>query len=75
MDRATIVHENFLRRVAQGESLLDPEVEWRNTGMPTVRGARVHAMVRDLERPASASTCSGTASRGPGPWCSPTGPT
>jgi limonene-1,2-epoxide hydrolase len=31
-------------------SLLDPDVEWLNTGLPTIRGRRVHAVVRDMER-------------------------
>jgi limonene-1,2-epoxide hydrolase len=31
-------------------ALLDDDVEWRNTGLPTVRGRRVHAMLRDMER-------------------------
>ena len=35
---------------ARATSLLDPDVEWRNTGLPTVRGKRVHAMIRDMER-------------------------
>ena len=30
--------------------LLDPGVEWRNTGMPTYRGDKVHAMLRDMVR-------------------------
>jgi len=28
--------------------LLHPDVEWRNTGLPTFRGARVHDMFRDM---------------------------
>jgi limonene-1,2-epoxide hydrolase len=31
-------------------ALLSPAVVWRNTGMPTFRGARVSAMLRDMER-------------------------
>jgi limonene-1,2-epoxide hydrolase len=31
-------------------ALLDDDVEWRNTGMPTIRGRRVHGMLRDMER-------------------------
>ena len=30
--------------------LMDPEIEWRNTGLPTFRGARVHDMFRDMVR-------------------------
>ena len=36
--------------VEQAVVLLDPGVEWRNTGMPTYRGDRVHAMLRDMVR-------------------------
>jgi len=31
-------------------TLLADDVVWRNTGMPTFRGARVAAMLRDMER-------------------------
>jgi len=31
-------------------SLLAPDVEWRNTGLPTFRGERVHGMLQDMER-------------------------
>jgi limonene-1,2-epoxide hydrolase len=30
--------------------LLDPEIEWRNTGLPTFRGPRVHDMFKDMVR-------------------------
>jgi len=45
---------DFLEHLARAETdealaLLDPEVEWRNTGLPTYRGNRVHAMLRDME--------------------------
>ncbi|GAA4363154.1 limonene-1,2-epoxide hydrolase family protein [Nocardioides caricicola] len=36
--------------IEQALVLLDPGVEWRNTGMPTYRGDRVHAMLRDMVR-------------------------
>ncbi|CAB4691191.1 MAG: epoxide hydrolase [Actinobacteria bacterium] len=36
--------------VEQAVALLDPAIEWRNTGMPTVRGARVAQMLRDMPR-------------------------
>jgi limonene-1,2-epoxide hydrolase len=44
----------FLDRLARKETdaalaLLDDEVEWRNTGLPTFHGQRVHAMLRDME--------------------------
>lgn len=46
---------DFLEHLARAETeaalaLLDPEVEWRNTAMPTFRGARVHQMIGDMER-------------------------
>jgi limonene-1,2-epoxide hydrolase len=31
-------------------ALLDDDVEWRNTGMPTLRGRRVHGALLDMER-------------------------
>jgi limonene-1,2-epoxide hydrolase len=45
----------FLEHLSRAETdealaLLDPEVEWRNTGMPAFRGERVHRMLRDLAR-------------------------
>jgi len=48
------VHD-FLEHLAKAETdealaLLSPEVEWRNTGLPTYRGDRVHAMLRDVVR-------------------------
>jgi len=30
--------------------LLHPEIEWRNTGLPTVHGRRVHGMFKDMVR-------------------------
>src|SRR5699024_7641989 len=46
---------DFLEHLARAETdealaLLDPDVEWRNTAMPTFRGERVHQMLRDMER-------------------------
>ncbi|HUQ00763.1 MAG TPA: limonene-1,2-epoxide hydrolase family protein [Aeromicrobium sp.] len=29
---------------------LSPDIEWRNTGLPTVRGERVFALLRDMEK-------------------------
>lgn len=51
---ATVV-ETFLNLLEthQAEAaieLLSPDVEWRNTGMPTFRGKKVAAMLRDMER-------------------------
>ena len=45
----------FLEHLARAETeaalaLLDPEVEWRNTAMPTFRGERVRQMLADMER-------------------------
>mgnify|MGYP001028201519 CR=1 FL=1 len=45
----------FLEHLARAETeaalaLLDPEVEWRNTAMPTFRGERVHQMIADMEK-------------------------
>ncbi len=45
----------FLEHLARAETeaalaLLDPDVEWRNTAMPTFRGERVHQMIGDMER-------------------------
>jgi limonene-1,2-epoxide hydrolase len=30
--------------------LMDPEIEWRNTGLPTFRGRRVHGMFKDMAK-------------------------
>lgn len=39
------------REAAAAAELLADDVEWRNTGMPTIRGARrVGRMLRDMER-------------------------
>lgn len=35
---------------ARALALLDPDIEWRNTGLPTFRGKRVFAMLEDMER-------------------------
>jgi limonene-1,2-epoxide hydrolase len=45
----------FLERLAAGDvegtiELLDADVVWKNTGMPTFRGARVHGMLRDMKQ-------------------------
>ena len=31
-------------------ALLDPEVEWRNSGLPTIRGRRAHRALLDMEK-------------------------
>jgi limonene-1,2-epoxide hydrolase len=36
--------------VARVQALLAPDVEWRNTGLPTVRGARVHQMIAGMPK-------------------------
>lgn len=38
------------RRVEEAVALLSVDVVWRNTGLPTVRGPRVAAMLRDKDR-------------------------
>jgi limonene-1,2-epoxide hydrolase len=53
-DAESVVREAF-RLIEIGDTdgaleLLDPEVEWRNTGLPTVRGKRAHGMLKDMER-------------------------
>jgi len=52
---AETVVRSFLDHLTRAETdealaLLDPDVEWRNTGMPTFRGERVHGMLRDMAR-------------------------
>jgi len=54
MTAETIVRE-FLHHLAARETdaalaLLADDVVWRNTGLPTFEGERVHAMLRDMER-------------------------
>lgn len=49
------VVRRFLTLLEDGEAdaavaLLADDVVWRNTGLPTIRGARVAAMLRDMER-------------------------
>lgn len=49
------VVRDFLESVAASDSaaassLLAPEVVWRNRGLPTLRGERVHSIIRDMER-------------------------
>ena len=49
------VVNSFFRLLEQQQTtaaveLLAPDVVWRNTGLPTVSGRRVGAMLRDMER-------------------------
>lgn len=50
----TVVRE-FLEALAvpdieRATELLGLDIEWRNTGLPTFRGKRVFAMLKDMER-------------------------
>ena len=52
---AEILVRDFLNLLAVPDTaaaveLLHPEVEWRNTGLPTLRGRRVGGALLDLER-------------------------
>lgn len=52
---ATDVVQRFWIALQTGDTagavaLLDPDVEWRNTGFPTVRGARVGRLLESLDR-------------------------
>lgn len=51
---AQTVVRSFLEHLARRETeqalaLLADDVVWRNTAMPAFEGARVHAMIRDME--------------------------
>jgi len=46
-DFFTLLEQN---RATEAVALLDPDVVWRNTGMPTIRGRRVGGMLLDMER-------------------------
>ena len=53
-DSETVVREVF-RLLESGDAeaaveLMDPEIEWRNTGLPTFRGTKVHEMFKDMVR-------------------------
>jgi limonene-1,2-epoxide hydrolase len=55
MSGAVDVVRRFLALLEDGDAdsavaLLADDVVWRNTGMPTIRGGRVAAMLRDMER-------------------------
>jgi limonene-1,2-epoxide hydrolase len=52
---STAVVQSFLDLLATGHAdeavlLLAPDIEWRNTGMPSVRGKRVVGMLLDMEK-------------------------
>ena len=52
---ATATVQDFLellasKRAAEAAELLSPGIEWRNSGWPAIRGARVGAMLRDMDR-------------------------
>ena len=54
-DAETVVRRFFDllidKRAAEAADLLADDVEWRNTGLPTIRGGRrVGGMLRDMER-------------------------
>lgn len=54
-DANVAVVRDFLEALAVPDSdralaLLSPDVEWRNTGLPTLRGKRVFGTLRDMER-------------------------
>ncbi len=47
------VVRRFLEALQQADtetalSLIDPDIEWRNSGLPTLRGKRVAAALRDM---------------------------
>ena len=55
MTEPITVVRRFLTLLEEGRSdaavaLLAPDVVWKNTGLPTIRGRRVGAMLRDMER-------------------------
>jgi limonene-1,2-epoxide hydrolase len=55
VDDAEILVRDFLNLLAVPDTaaaieLLHPEVEWRNTGLPTLRGRRVGRALLDAER-------------------------
>jgi limonene-1,2-epoxide hydrolase len=52
-DPGSVVRE-FLQRLERHDArgaltLLDPDIVWRNTGMPTLRGRRVSGTLLDME--------------------------
>lgn len=55
MDDPISVVKSFLTLLEQEQAaaavaLLDPQVVWRNTGLPTVRGRKVGGMLLDMQR-------------------------
>lgn len=54
-DENVAVVRDFLEALAVPDTaralaLLDPDIEWRNTGLPTFRGKRVFGMLEDMGR-------------------------
>lgn len=55
MSESGAVVRQFLALLESGQAeaaveLLDEDVVWRNTSMPTMRGRRVRGMLKDMER-------------------------
>lgn len=55
MSDAEVLVRDFLNLLAVPDSraaveLLHADVEWKNTGLPTIRGRRVGAMLLDMEK-------------------------
>ena len=81
MDDAEILVRDFLNLLAVPDTaaaveLLHPDVEWRNTGLPTLRGRRVGRALLDLERRGIGVVDRHAPRRlRPVTSCSPTGPT
>ena len=55
MADAESIVRSFFGLLERGEAetavaLLHDDIEWRNTGLPTVRGRRVAGMLRDMEK-------------------------
>lgn len=54
-DANVVVVRDFLEALAVPDTgkalaLLSPDIEWCNTGLPTIRGKRVFAILKDMER-------------------------
>ncbi|WGL50916.1 limonene-1,2-epoxide hydrolase family protein [Nocardioides sp. BP30] len=55
MTDSTVVVRDFLSllengRAAEAVEMLTPDAQWRNTGLPTLRGRRMRRVLLDLER-------------------------
>ena len=55
--------------------LLDPEVVWRNTGLPTIKGRQVGGMLLDAEKRGLTVDITIHHAAADGDTCSPTAPT